>query len=156
MNSNREKNTEGLRVIRTARSLSAINRAAREGFRPLVKRREPSDEIQEIYSVWQHPETGEVAMAYDMRENGPDGYEPVLSWDSYYPQAFHLPFAAYLLPSDLVAGEHVFLADIIEDIVSARWNQGANYRLKSCEAIWNGTDFEIDFDPEMDAAIYVG
>jgi hypothetical protein len=53
----------------------------------------------------------------------------------------------YLIPPDIDLGERVFLEDLIEDFVGAVWNQGNAYRLKSCEAIWNGKAFEIDYNP---------
>jgi hypothetical protein len=34
-----------------------------------------------------------------------------------------------------------------EDYVGMRWDQGGSFRLASCEAIWNGTDMEIQYDP---------
>ena len=45
------------------------------------------------------------------------------------------PFAAYLIPRDLKAGERVFVEDLIEDFVGGEWNQGDVLRLDSCEAI---------------------
>lgn len=41
----------------------------------------------------------------------------------------------------------MYLEDIIEDIVGRRWNQGDTYRLKAYEAVWDGEDFEVLFQP---------
>jgi hypothetical protein len=49
----RNKNELGLRVIKTARDQDSINRAARSGLRPLVKKVEPSDEIRSKFAVVQ-------------------------------------------------------------------------------------------------------
>ncbi|MBK9249015.1 MAG: hypothetical protein IPM69_13095, partial [Ignavibacteria bacterium] len=38
--------------------------------------------------------------------------------------------------------------DLIEDIVAEKSNQGNVSRLKSCEAVWNGRDFELDIPDE--------
>ena len=149
-------NADGLRIIRTARSLNKINQAAREGMRPLVKRLNPLPDIQSKYAVFQHPETGEVAVIGDYRAGPPAGFQPVLDWQYYYPHSHNLPFAAYLLPPDLENGERVYLADLIEDVIEGRWNQGDVFRLKACEAIWNGEEFKLQFDPETEEGIFIG
>jgi hypothetical protein len=58
---------------------------------------------------------------------------------------FLSPFAAYLLPPDIVVGEIVILEDLIEDIVGAR-HKMHTYRLASAEAMWNGERFVISHD----------
>jgi len=64
----------------------------------------------------------------------------------YYPHHFPSPFAAYLIPRDIQPGETVWIEDLIEDIVKSIWNQGDAFRLESCEAVWNGVDFDIQFE----------
>lgn len=135
-------NKSTLRVIKTARTEKAINKAADEGFYPLVKRLEPSPEIRSQFAVFQEKETGKIEVAGDLRM-GPDrGYECVLDFHFYYPHRFESPFAAYLIPKDIAAGERVLIEDLIEDYVGGHW-QGNAFRLKSCEAIWNGKEFEL-------------
>ena len=63
----RNKNDRGLRVIRTARDKDSINRAARSGLRPLVKKVEPSDKIRSKFAVVQFKETGEIEVIGDYR-----------------------------------------------------------------------------------------
>ena len=75
----------------------------------------------------------------------------VLDFTFYYPYSFPSPFAAYLIPRDIKIGEKVFLEDLIEDYIGASWNQGDTYRLESCEAVWNGKDFDIQYDPSQRA-----
>jgi hypothetical protein len=41
----------------------------------------------------------------------------------------------------------VLVKDLIEDFIGMSWNQGDNYRLKSCEAVWDGSDLKIDYKP---------
>lgn len=146
-----ENNPDDLRVVKTARSAEAINAAAKEGFRPLVKPVEPSKEIHNMVAVYQHRETGEIEISGDCRWGPGEDYVPVLPFRYYYPYSFPEPFAAYLLPSDLAEGERVWLEDVIEDIVAVFGNQGWHPRLESCEAIWLDGDFKIQFDPEKDA-----
>ena len=139
----------GLRRIQTARDRDSINAAARNGFWPLVKKVEPSAKIFTKYTVMQNIKTGEIEVTGDYR-GGPHparDYVTVVDWSTYYPHCFKSPYAAYLIPKDIEPGERVILEDLIEDYVGMRWDQGGSFRLASCEAIWNGTDMEIQYDP---------
>lgn len=144
---NKDKNTKGYRVIRTARDLESINEAARDGFRPLVKKVEPSENIKSKYTIFQNKNTFEIEMIVDSRVSfryeKDENYLKVIDKTFYYPYNFDSPFAAYLIPKDLKINEFVFLEDLIEDYIGFKWNQGVARRLKSCEARWNGKDFEI-------------
>jgi hypothetical protein len=157
---NRNKNAHGLRVIKTARDKDSINSAAKSGLQPLIKKVEPSDKIRSKYSVVQNKKTGEIELVGDYRisfflDNNHD-FETVIDWTFYYPHSFKSPFAAYLIPKDISIGERVFIEDLIEDYIGASWNQGDTYRLESCEAIWNGTDLEIQYDPKENQSIFLG
>ena len=156
-----------LRVINTARSEEAINKAVADGYWPLIKPVVPSPEIKIKYAVLQDKVTGKITVIHDYRD---DNYaldikpisslnafgeiddttsvadkelpnDTVIPFTFYYPHHFESPFAAYLIPSDIVIGENVILSDLIEDIVGGSWNQGDTFRLKSSEATWNGTGF---------------
>lgn len=141
------KNMSNLRIIKTARDEESVNNAAKNGYRPLVKRVEQSDEIKSKYAVLQNRKTGEIEVLGDYRGGfGGDAYEMVIDFTFYYPHNFPSPFAAYLVPGDIEVGERVFLEDLIQDYIGATWNQGDTYRLESCEAIWNGEDFDIQYD----------
>jgi hypothetical protein len=137
----------GLRVIKTARTVRSINRAAQEGFWPLVKRVERDPDISSKFAVFQHRETGRIEVIGDFRSHlDPNEYEAVIGWSDFYPHVTDKPFAAYLIPPDLEVGERVYVEDLIEDFVGGRWNQGNVYRLAEAEAIWTGTDLQIDFE----------
>lgn len=157
---NRDKNAEGLRIIKTARNKDSINEAVKSGLRPLIKKVEPSDKIRSKYAVVRNRETGEIKVIGDFRfhyrMNANDEYETIIDWTDYYPHNFTSPFAAYLIPQDIKKGERVLLEDLIEDYVGASWNQGDTYRLESCEAIWNGKDLEIQYDPRVNRSDFVG
>lgn len=151
MLSNR-KNGNGLRVIKTARDELSINKAARDGFLPVLKRVNKSNEIRSKYSVLQSKKTGEITVIGDARVGGGcDEYETVIDFTFYYPHDFPSPFAAYLVPRDVEVGERVFIEDLIEDFISGSWNQGDTYRLESCEAVWNGKDFDIQYNSSLRA-----
>jgi len=119
-----------------------------------VKVVQPSDRIRSKFAVFQDPKTGEIEVTGDYRWL-PKG-EMVVGFTNFYPHRFESPFAAYLLPQDLRAGEEVWLEDLIEDLVAAEWSQGSVYRLAEAPAIWNGNDFEIQFNPRRDAGYMIG
>ncbi|KAF0128496.1 MAG: hypothetical protein FD155_3238 [Bacteroidetes bacterium] len=156
----RNKNSNELRVIKTARDKDSINKAAKNGYRPLIKKIEPSDKIRSKYSVIQNKKTGEIEIIGDYRMgftmDKESLFETVIDWTYYYPHTFNSPFAAYLIPKDIKIGERVFIEDLIEDYIGASWNQGDTYRLESCEAVWNGTDLEIQYDPRTNRSDFIG
>ena len=145
------ENVNGLRIIKTARDEESINTAARNGFFPLLRRVEKSDEIRSKYAILQNRKTGEIEVIGDFRGFGSNDYEMIIYFTFYYPHNFPSPFAAYLIPRDIKVGERVFLEDLIEDYIGASWNQGDTYRLESCEAFWNGKDLDIQYDSSQRA-----
>lgn len=149
-----------LRVIKTARDEESINEAARNGYTPLLKKVNPSKSIRTKYSVLQNINTGEIEVISDFRMGRSGGdqneYLTVIDWTYYYPYHFVSPFAAYLVPNDIEVGENVILDDLIEDFIGTVWNQGDTFRLKSCCAIWNGNDFEVQYDPATDYSHMIG
>jgi hypothetical protein len=157
---NRNKNPDRLRVIKTARDTNSINKAAKNGLLPLVKKVQPSNQICSKYAIVQNKISGEIKILTDYRDDDYSRenfiHEKVIDWTFYYPHNFTSPFAAYLIPDDIQIGERVFLEDLIEDYVGAHWNQGDTYRLESCEAIWNGSDLEIQYNPTENRSDFVG
>ena len=157
---NRNRNPQRLRVIKTARDMKSINKAAKSGLKPLLKKLRPSNKIRSKYSVIQNKITGEIEINGDFRydfdtdDNGE--FVTVIDWTFYYPHNFKSPFAAYLIPKNILVGERVYIEDLIEDYIGASWNQGDTYRLESCEAIWNGKDLEIQYDPEVNRSDFIG
>jgi hypothetical protein len=144
----RTKNENGLRIIRTARSKDAINRAIRNGYTPIIKKVEPSPKINSKFSIIRNKETGEIDVISDFRLAGNQEYDIVLDWTFYYPHHFKSPFAAYLIPNDLQIGERVYIKDLIEDIVGDSWNQGDTYRMTGSEAVWDGNELIIEFNSQ--------
>jgi len=143
----KDENTNNLRVIKTARNEDAINDAVDKGYRALVKPVVPSKDIKTKIAVFQNKHTGRVVVSGDYRYNfnNDENYKTIMDFTYYYPYSFESPFAAYLIPDDIEIGEKVFLEDLIEDIVGSCWNQGSAYRLDSCEAIWTGKEFDIQY-----------
>ncbi|WP_372364720.1 hypothetical protein [Candidatus Uabimicrobium sp. HlEnr_7] len=147
-------NEQDLLVIKTAKTEEEINRAAREGFFPLIKVIYPDETIGSPLFVSQHKKTGEIYTRY--MESSQD-IKPLIN-SYYYPHRFPNPFAAYLIPKDLKKGTRVWVECVIQDIVAAFGNEGynSNSRLISGEAIWNGKDLEIQFNPNTDAEVWLG
>lgn len=152
--------TRNFRIIRTARTEEAINRAAQEGLFPLVKALAPSPAIRSKFAIFQNVDTGEIHVVGDYR-SGPEDFDNgnhkmVVPFTFYYPKQFESPFAAYLIPKDIAVGERVLLEDVIEDHVASRWNQGDTQRLDSCEAIWNGKEFDLQVPEDDGQATIIG
>ncbi|MEJ2608195.1 MAG: hypothetical protein P8Z41_16215 [Anaerolineales bacterium] len=142
----------GLRHVYTAFTVEEMNRAAHEGFWPLVKKVEYSGKVAEKIQVRQNPKTGEVFLIGDYRAGE---LNSVIPFFYYTPQVFPRPIAAYLVPADIRGGERVRIVTLIEEFVGASWNQGDTYRQRSAEAVWNGKEFEIDYQDE-EAGEFVG
>ena len=153
-----EINPEGLPVIATARTQKAINKAAKNGYLPLIRKVEPSKSIRSKYAIFQHRVTGEIEVSGDFRLEFSDHeeYKKVVDWTWYYPYSFPAPYAAYLIPKDLQPGQKVWIDDLIEDLISSHWNQGDTTRLMGCEGIWTGEDLEINYDPKNNISTVIG
>lgn len=151
-------NKNNLRVIKTGRDERSINEAAAEGFWPLVKVLKANPEIQRKVLIRQDQVTGEIHAKGDFRRwtDEETNFKEITSWIYYYPHSFPNPYAAYLIPKDIQIGERVFIEDLIEDFIGAAWNQGDKYRLPSCEAIWDGKDLIIQYDPNKNRRDFVG
>lgn len=149
-----------LRIIKTARNVESINAGVKKGFKAIVKKVQPSPEIRVKFCILQHKVTGEVKEVGDYRafigRLDSEEYDKVIDWTYYYPYQFESPFAAYLIPPDIKVGERVFVKDLIEDFVGSRWNQSDTYRLESCEAIWDGSELVIQYDPRKNRAELIG
>ena len=150
--------TPPLRVIKTARSIEAMNIAADAGYMPLVKELKQSEKLYTTYCVFRNLKTNKIETAgaqsgyvqYGERyEYNPDEWEMVISYAKYYPHNFPSPFAAYLIPPDISIGETVVLEDLIEDYYGGSfWSH--NIRLEALTATWNGSDLIVQYDPDVD------
>lgn len=149
-----------LRVIKTARSIGAINEAVKRGFMPIIQPVVQSPEIKSKFAILRNKSTGHFQVINDFRASVFPDPEPetetIIEFTDYYPHHFENPYAAYLIPADIEVGEIVWIEDIIEDIVKDSWNQGDTFRLNCAEAIWDGTQLVISFNPRHDNTIMVG
>ena len=146
-----------IRVIKTARTEKAINSAVKDGYQPLVEAVKPNPEIITKFAIFQHRKTGKIYQTGDYRDlPNSDDWDMVIPFTDYYPYNWRSPFAAYLVPSDIIEGEIVLLEDLIEDRIGATWNQGSAYRLKQCKALWTGSNFQLLFDETRDQDYFTG
>ena len=119
---NEVENKENLRIIKTSRNVDEINELARDGNFPLIVKVDPDPRIRSKFKVSQNQVSGEIRIAGDYRSEyrqESEGWKDVTDFTFYYPHAFELPFAAYIIPPDIKEGERVFVEDLIEDFIGA-------------------------------------
>ena len=138
------------RVIKTARTVEAINKSAKEGYFPLITKVGDLSLFRSKCLFSQNLKTGEItAVVSDFRSFGgflkeDDPNQKHFRFDKpTYKYEYDIPFAAYMIPNDLNIGEIVFIEDIIEDYMDTYWNQGNVTRLMQGEANWTGEEFKI-------------
>ena len=148
-----------LRVIKTARCIEDINKAADMGFIPLVKKLKPLKKLFRTIGIFRNKKTNKIEEAEDYvvyeQYGNITSYEDENEWElvvpfhSYYPYKFDSQYAAYLIPHDIEKGENVILKDLIEDYYGGSfWSH--HIRVESLQAIWAGEDFSILYDPKTD------
>ena len=148
-----------LRVIKTARCIEDINKAADMGFIPLVKKLKPLKKLFRTIGIFRNKKTNKIEEAEDYvvyeQYGNITSYEDENEWElvvpfhSYYPYKFDSQYAAYLIPHDIEKGENVILEDLIEDYYGGSfWSH--HIRVESLQAIWAGEDFSILYDPKTD------
>jgi len=148
-----------LRVIKTARCIEDINKAADMGFIPLVKKLKPLKKLFRTIGIFRNKKTNKIEEAEDYvvyeQYGNITSYEDENEWElvvpfhSYYPYKFDSQYAAYLIPHDIDKGEKVILEDLIEDYYGGSfWSH--HIRVESLQAIWTGEDFSILYDPKTD------
>ena len=139
---------QGLPIIQTARSLAAIEDGVRRGYRPLFVGANYQGNVGNKLCVSYCSKANVVLYERDFRAMfGPMGGSKngVSSIMVRHDDARHpSPLAAYMIPDDITPGDRVYVADIIEEIESQRWNQGDSWRLTSSEAVWTGEKLEIE------------
>ena len=148
-----------LRVIKTARCIEDINKAADMGFIPLVKKLKPLKKLFRTIGIFRNKKTNKIEEAEDYvvyeQYGNITSYEDENEWElvvpfhSYYPYKFDSQYAAHLIPHDIEQGEKVILEDLIEDYYGGSfWSH--HIRVESLQAIWAGEDFSILYDPKTD------
>jgi hypothetical protein len=137
------------RVIKTARTIEAMNAALSQGLRPLVKKVETNPELRRTCMLIQNKTSGEVKRTRidGRREKYDETQWNVVVSDLQINESPKSQIAAYLVPLDLETGEHVVLEDLIAEIVAVSYSgRGGFYatRQDCAEAVWDGVDFVLD------------
>ena len=155
----------GVVIIKTARTLEDINRAANMGYWPDVRLVEYKDQestmdfvarmlhnkvidgpIQSKLTVGQDPQTGRIELAGDFRLRfGKGPMKEVIPFTYYYPDYQCVPVAAYLIPLDLPNGSEVLVEDPIEDLIGRTWNQGDVWRAENIKGFVRDRVVQIDY-----------
>ena len=132
-----DKHIEGLVLIKTARTVEDINRAANMGYWPDVRfvkykdrefdevfdarilhNQDINDPPQSWLAVGQNPSTGHIEWSprdWSLFSAG-SLLKEIIPITGYYPNYQQLPIAAYLIPPNLPDGTEVILDDPIEDL----------------------------------------
>lgn len=145
---------KGLPIIQTARSLAAIEDGVRRGYRPLFVGADYKGDVGKKLCVSYYSKANAVFYQSDFRamfgaiDGSDNGVSSIMV--RHDDERDPSPLAAYMIPPELNPGDKVFVADIIEEIVRERWNQGDSWRLTSSEAVWTGEKLEIEYrEPVM-------
>lgn len=155
----------GVVIIKTARTLEDINRAANMGYWPDVRLVEYKDQesardfvarmlhnkvidgpMQSKLTVGQDPQTGRIESAGDFRlrfDKGP--LKEVIPFTYYYPNYQRMPVAAYLIPPDLPNGSEIMVEDPIEDLIGRTSNQGDVERAYNVKGFVRDRVVQIDY-----------
>ena len=154
----------GLRIVHTARSLASIRDYIEKGYVPFFVSNRESGKVMQKRSIVYLNEHHELYVAGDFRSAIPFSQKAI---DEEYGKGAGIylqrdfskntsPVAAYMLPEDLENAETVFVEDVIEDHVEASWNQGDTYRLRSCLAVWDGSQLILNVPTDTEISKFVG
>jgi hypothetical protein len=166
-----DKDKKGIVVIKTARTVEDINRAAAMGYWPDIRLIEYKDResdvdlfaevvikkdiaypIQSKFSIGQNATTGCIEISGDFRRSFNSHrsyedflYEEIIPFTFYYPNYQSVPVAAYLIPPDLPDGSKVVVEDPIEDLIGRVWNQGDVSRAEEVKGYVQARKVHIDY-----------
>ena len=132
------------RRIYTVRSTDSVDYNI-EGYKPLIKKLVPSDVFNLLHMVTKDRKTGRISYIADTSGGWWDSGSDTIGEEYRYAYDFESDHAAYMVPLGIQVGQRVMLDNLIEDYVGGYCN-GIPYRLRECEAVWNGEDFDIDYD----------
>lgn len=140
---------DGCSIVLTARSFRQIS-LNKENYTVLIRPVTIDERIKQKVRI-EDNERG--YSGYDAR-----GYfinDDLTNW--WHPLVSTYPFAAYLIPKGLEAGQRVYVPDIIEDFFESRWNQGDTYRFNHGFGIYTGESIQFDY-PETpeDSPMWLG
>ena len=114
-------------VIKTARTIEDINRAANMGYSVDIRRVfHDTEKLYSVMTIGQDPQTGRIDISGDCRHSfqastfdtgSISSYKEIFPFFEYYPYFQTSPIAAYLVPENTPDGTEVIIEDPIEDFV---------------------------------------
>ena len=114
-------------IIKTARTIDDINRAANMGYSVDIRRVfHDTEKLNSVMTIGQDPETGRIEISGDLRysfesssfdNENTTQFKEIFPFFSYYPYFQPSPIAAYLIPKNTPDGTEVIIEDPIEDFV---------------------------------------
>lgn len=114
-------------VIKTARTIEDINRAANMGYSVDIRRVfHDTEKLYSVMTIGQDPQTGRIDISGDCRysfqastfDTGSiSSYKEIFPFFEYYPYFQPSPIAAYLVPKNTPDGTEVIIEDPIEDFI---------------------------------------
>lgn len=160
-----ERANTGTVVIKTARTLEDINRAANMGYWPDVRLVEYKDQetamdfvarvlhnkvidgpMQSKITIGQDPQTGRIEASGDFRLRfNKEPMKEVIPFTFYYPDYQRMPVAAYLIPPGLPNGSEVVVEDPIEDLIGSTSSQGDVWRAQNIKGFVRDRMVQIDY-----------
>ena len=144
------KDAENLPVVKTSSEIHQINDFVGDGYRAVVRIREPNAELYQFRMVLQNKESGKIAKVPSRTmfvQYGDELFYPESEWTLVHEGVEYVrphteDWAAYLVPPEVKPGERVYVRDVIEDIyVTTFWD--LIYYATNGEAIWTGTDLSL-------------
>ena len=146
----------GLKEVRTARSLAALNLAVKEGLNIQLVQLKSDVSLERSFFLVEHDD-GTFSEIVDYRSIlMPGSHDKAIIADHYFSQyryCFDKPWAAYLLPADIEEGDQVFIWDVIQDQEEIRMNHGGSIRRKQGIATWVGGELIM---PAVEPDIWIG
>lgn len=142
-----EIDSKEYRIVKTLRSLDAINAALVRREPVIIKQIQPNYDIRKQYAVYRHKLKGTLHFVHDFRSEFEveDLYEQVFDFSTYYPMVHSGPLAAYVLPPFAKKGEKYWIEDLIEEVLDYH-HQMSTYRVSSCLATFTGDDLVLDIE----------
>ncbi|MDC0135436.1 hypothetical protein OAI26_02015 [Sulfitobacter sp.] len=147
-------NTNGLPEIETTYSVERLNQAQEQGERFLITERKPNPELQIKKLLLRNRNTGAFEHASSRNvfaQYGKIIKYPPEEWDVVREVSVYgrntgqsQDWGAYIVPEDIVSGQQVYIADLIEDVVVSRFWEQAWYATDAV-AIWTGDRLALDF-----------
>ena len=138
-------------VIKTARTIDDINRAASMGYSVDIRRVfYDTKKLNFVMTIGQDPETGRIEISNDCRDSFKySTYKEIFPFFEYYPYFQPSPISAYLVPKNTPDGTEVIIEDPIEDFLGTTHHgsfraMGVVGYIKDLKVVINESDIVVE------------